>query len=689
MPATRLANPRRIPPLGRLWLSCLPLLALLTVTVGFAENANLIYNGDFELNSPDSPPPGWTMWGAQQYKVPANFTRDTTAPHGGKACFRIHHPADTAGYIVSAPDQAIRPQSRMRYEVTFWAKADRPGASQFGVTAYSTINPFTDAPAPGFYPLDVGTEWKQSSFAIDEGWDFNAERSRYLLLTFRATTVQAEATTLWLDDVVVTEQKSPREGRLMDEASLQDEPLQHRLQPGDQLDLTVDAKKPLRPANRNVGGVSFHRVAGFTRLPYDRDGKYNMSPEQENAVRELRLPMTRFYGVGDEPFSLEDSIDKAAEVCRRTDIPLDTLALEFETQGAERKLAPEGWARGVLHSVARGYGFHYWEISNEPYLGRPGTAFASPEEYVEHVKAVAAAIREVQPEAQIGVAINQGSLKWGNYVLKLAAGHYDFVVGHYYAVSNADKRKFEVATLTENYKVLDQILRVNALIRAYNPGREVCQLDTEWGMHSGGPNGERADDVNRNANIFGTLHRAVRLIYYAREALLRGASSWQMFSYRKSPGFGVLATDAPDKRCMGYWLYYYFNRHVGQTVLDAQGAAPEYAPAKGDDPYTTPGAFPGPLTPALVTLSEDGRTIHFVLANGSWDRTVPCRVALRNFTPAKAEGTVLSSADPDANPLLERKEDFVADFTVEVSRAGMSCAIPPHSVVFVTVRCGA
>jgi hypothetical protein len=689
MPIICTVSPRRIRPLRRLWLSCLPLGFSLATTVGFAgEGPNLVYNGDFELDSPDSPPPGWTMWGAQQYKVPANFTRDTAAPHEGKACFRIHHPADTAGYVVSSPEYAIRPRTGMRYDVSFWARTSRPGASQFGITAYATINPFTDAPAPGFFPLDVGAEWKQFAFRADEGWDFDAERSRYLLLTFRATTVQAEATTLWLDDVVVTEQKSPREGRLLDEASLQYEPLQHRLQAGEELNLVVDAKKLLRPANRNVGGVSFHRVAGFTRLPYDRDGKYNLSPEQENAVRELRLPMTRFYGVGDEPFSLEDSLDKAAEVCRRVNIPLDTLVLEFETQGAERKLAPDAWARGVRHSVARGYGFHYWEISNEPYLGRPGTAFASPEEYVEHAKAVADAIRKVQPEAQIGVAINKGSLKWGNYVLKLAAGHYDFVVGHYYAVSNADKRKFEVATLTENYKTLDQLLKINALMRAYNPGREVYQLDTEWGMHSGGPNGERADDVNRNANIFGTIHRAARLIYYAREELLRGAGSWQMFSYRRSPGFGVLATDAPDKRCMGYWLYYYFNRHVGRTVLDAQGTAPYYTPAKGDDPYTNPGAFPGPLTPALVTLSEDGKTLYFVIANGSWDRTVPCRVALRNFAPGKAEGTVLSSSDPDANPLLERKEDFVADLPVQVTATGLSCSLPPHSAVFVSVRGG-
>ena len=39
--------------------------------------SSLLPNGDFEQESPQSPPPGWTMWGASKYKDPKNFTRDT------------------------------------------------------------------------------------------------------------------------------------------------------------------------------------------------------------------------------------------------------------------------------------------------------------------------------------------------------------------------------------------------------------------------------------------------------------------------------------------------------------------------------------------------------------------------------------------------------------------------------------
>ncbi len=652
-----------------------------------ADAPNLVTNGDFELDSPDSPPPGWTMWGAQQYKDPANYTRDTRDPHRGDASFRIHHPADTRGYIVSAPDSAIRPRRGMMYEISFWARSDRPAGSLFQITAYETIAPYRDAPAPGRWALDVEPEWRPFRFAIREGWDFFADRSRYLLLTFNATDRPEEERTLWVDDVVVTEAPVDREGRMIDESTLEIEPLPHRLREGERLAFTVDAHRRLGPAVAGAGGISFHRVAGWTGQPFNREGDYTLDPEVEDAIRELRLPMTRFYAVGDEPFGANAAIDKAAAVLAKVGIPQEDTVLELETQGATSGIAAADWGSAVRHSVEQGYGFRYWEVCNEPYLTRPESAYQTPDEYVAHLQEVAAAVRAAQPEAQIGVAISSYSVPWGNYVLKRAAGSYDFVVAHYYcAAREIGRRKFEAVVLTENYKTLHRVLQVGALASAYNPDREVYQLDTEWGMHSSGPNGERADYVDRNANILGTLHRAVRLIYYAREGMLRGASSWQMLNRVGAQGFGILTQEQPDKRFMLYWLYYYFNRHVGQWALELDGTAPYYSAAEGDDPHTRPGEFAGPLTPALATLSEDGRTLYLMIANGSWDREVPCEVRMESFTPAAAEAVLLSHSDPDGKPLLERKEDFVHDFTVFVQGQELSCSLPPHSVVFVRVE---
>ena len=56
--------------------------------------------------------------------------------------------------------------------------------------------------------------------------------------------------------------------------------------------------------------------------------------------------MTRFYGVGDEPFGVEGAIDRIAELVGKVGIPQEKTVLELETQGATTKLPPEVWAQG-------------------------------------------------------------------------------------------------------------------------------------------------------------------------------------------------------------------------------------------------------------------------------------------------------------------------------------------------------
>ena len=51
----------------------------------WGEDTNVVFSDDFETPSLQSPPSGWAMWGAEEFKIPANYTRDTTQPHGGQA----------------------------------------------------------------------------------------------------------------------------------------------------------------------------------------------------------------------------------------------------------------------------------------------------------------------------------------------------------------------------------------------------------------------------------------------------------------------------------------------------------------------------------------------------------------------------------------------------------------------------
>jgi len=359
--------------------------------------------------------------------------------------------------------------------------------------------------------------------------------------------------------------------------------------------------------------------------------------------------------------------------------------LEFETQGASTSIKPEDWARGVRHSLAKGYGFRMWEIANEPYAAVWGakTAFPTADDYIKHFLEVSDAVRAAHPDGHIGVGIAPDNLRWGNYVLQQTAGHYDFVVAHWYAARNIYRRAFEDIALTDNFQTLDRIQRLNALIKAYNPGRDVYQYDTEWGAHSSGLNGERADYLDRNGNIYGTIHRAVRLIYYLREDLLRGASSWQMLSDTGGQGFGVLFPKQPAARSLIYWLYYLLNRHTGDWVLDMKGTAPWYQPPKSEDPS---GTLSGPLTPAVAMASDDGKTIYVVAANGSWSRSIPAKVTLSGLRPTAATATCLSADDPDGKPLVTNRDDVVRSLPCAVNGTQVTWACPPHSVVFLQIK---
>jgi hypothetical protein len=646
-----------------------------------AQVKRVVFHDGFETRSPQSPPVGWAMWGAEPFKSPANYTLDTAQPHQGRQCFRIYHPANTGGYIVLAPGQAIHPKPAMIYTVSFWARADRPGRSQFRWTAYLSVNPFTDSPTPGSLSFQTGLEWQQFTTSIREGLDFFADQSRFLLPTFLATTDERQERTLWIDDVEVSEQPDPSPVALLNQATISHQPLQHRLRPADQLEFTLDLTQRLGRVSTQVTGLSFHRVCGWTGQPYSRKGDYTLNPELENAIRDLHLPMTRFYAVGEEPFGLESAIDKVADICRRVGVAQDRCVLEFEEQEASTKLPPEVWVRGIRHSLEKGFAFHHWEIANEPYssLWGHGQAFPTPEAFIEHFQTVSRAIRQADPKARIGVDIDAEQVRWGNYLLKALAGTYDFVAPHYYCGADVHGLPFEDLVLTENYRMLDRALRVDALLRAYNPGREVCQLDTEWGMISSTPEGKDADHEDRNANIIGTLHRAVRMIYYAREGLLQGASGWQMLSRLNAQGFGILSQDAPDHRFMLYWLYYYFNRHLGPWALATDGTAPYYRSTRADP------ALAGPSTPVLASLSSNEREIFLVMANGSWSHVAPCRTHVRGFGRFSATGVALGNAQLDGKPLLKSKEEAVSDLPLTVNEEVLSCTLPPHSVAFVTL----
>jgi len=288
----------------------------------------------------------------------------------------------------------------------------------------------------------------------------------------------------------------------------------------------------------------------------------------------------------------------------------------------------------------------------------------------------------VQPDARIGISIKPDHIGWGNRVLAETAGHYEFVCPHLYDFTKAYEASFEDVVITGNHARLDEALELRALLRAYNPDRAVSIYDTEWGLHAPAASGGKAWTEPRNANIVGTLHRAVRMLYYAREDVVEGAAGWNLFSSSRNPGFLLMAIDQPERRSMLYWLHYHFSRHLGEQVVELAGRTPFHA-----DPGK-PEAVGHPLTPALATLSADGQTLFLMLVNGSWNRDLPARITIANFPTAACRAVVLRHDDAAAHPLLERDEDFVGDLPVTIAAGEASFTLPSHSVVFLAFSRG-
>ncbi|MBI4977078.1 MAG: carbohydrate binding domain-containing protein [Spirochaetes bacterium] len=657
----------------------LTIIVLLICALSLVAAEGFINNGDFESGTAN-PPDGWVMWGPDQFKKAENYTADTAHAHSGKASFRIHHPANTRGYIITSPfDNALKPEKGQAYTISFWVKADKPGDARFWTGAYLSTNPLKDGRSLGSYTIPVTAEWKQITYTFTEGLDFTVEGSPLVYFCFSAAVKQEDERTIWVDDIVITAKKSALSFTLIDESTVAYRKPQSSLKPGSTLTISIDPSKTVRKANRLVGGISFHKVAGWAGKPYSRDGKYTLSDDMEGAIKDLKLPLTRIYAMGDEQFSLEESIDKAAALLDKIGVPQETVVLEFENQGAKTKLAPDVWVRGVKYSMSKGYKFRYWEISNEPYLNSP--IFKEPSDYVEHYKAVNAAIKAVQPEAKTVMSTKGDDFKWGNYLLAALAGHYDLVAPHWY--SWAKGFDFEDTMLGENYDIACRIAKWTELIKKYNPGRDAAQYDTEWGLYTPTKNDEPGEKNPQNANIMGAVFRAARLVYYTGDDIIRGATAWEMFVRKPGYGFCTFEAGTEEKRTFLYWLYYYYNRSVGDNVLALDGTAPFYTIKKA---RTKTEGTDITATPAIITATADGKRIYAMLVNGMWAKEYPASITVNNFALKTATGILLTHDDTNALPILDRKEDFVKPFAPAVSGNSLTFTLPAHAIVFLKLE---
>ncbi len=381
---------------------------------------------------------------------------------------------------------------------------------------------------------------------------------------------------------------------------------------------------------------------------------------------------------GFEIWGLTGNMDTLAGLCGTFQIPQEYTVITLGMPGGSDELTPQQVATVVQHCADEGYQFKYWETGSEVYTRR-GNYFPTADDYIDYLKQVSATIKAIDPDARIGIDVNPSVPGWCAYTLRETAGYYDWSSAHWYCRANPYTASFSNVVLGENYKMLDSILQLNALMEYYNPGGGTYQFDTEWGVYGADPNNSGASGMWRSSNIVGALHRVVRLIYYVRESLLGGATDWEMFCRTHTPTFGHLTRDLPDKKMMLYWVFYFFNRYLGDWVLDLDGTCTYYAPYGRPDQH-------GPTTPMLATISNDRKYLYLIVANGTWNHDYPAQVSLSNFSPKAAVGIWVSQSDKDADPVVYTEADAIGVLPVTVSGNTLSFTMSAHTVAYIRAQ---
>lgn len=486
-----------------------------------------------------------------------------------------------------------------------------------------------------------------------------------------------------------------------------------------------------------------------TGLPIDANGDYRLadypSGNFEKAIKDLNLLVTRVYDfafydrflhAGKESqafyakFDAKTALNKWHYLAQRLNIPEENIVIAlfiYTDKDGNIYPTPNFWENLVNYSVSKGYRFKHWEIGNEVFIPikEDVTGFTlngffnrnnldeSVAKFKNYFISVSKAIKKVQPTAQLGISIygpanlinramDRVEFAWSKSILENLAGYYDFIVGHYYLGGENEyelaDNNFERHVLLLNYALMQVELTTLEYARNLdgNKNRFIYHYDTEWGSNAlrgrWGEGGGVASEV-RNGNLFGSIARAIRLIYYLRENIVEGANTWAMLEREPyiTPAFGLLTHNDPNMRSMTYWLYYYFNQFVGNWILHIQGTAPykseysfKYWPWYDID-------IKGPYTPVLASRNESGNNVYLIIANGNENFGYDFKVNFVNFQGSKVEGILFNDFRltnwKDNNPFSTKQSDFITKHSLKLSSNGriLNGRIPEHSVLFVKI----
>lgn len=606
-------------------------------------------------------------------------------------------------YIVKNDPVTIRTHSKefgklngtSKYTVSFMAKGSRNINLYLEVYFKRFLPPYLTQPSPGFIPFEVKRGWQTYNFTFQPNEDFFNFWEVYPEVFFVILPSVSLPETVWIKDLYFTQdtiqQLTPNfvSGKL----------------PFLRLTPSLDGKVLIDVFPDNIVDTCKLQILGVAMLStkhprevFTKEGDVNISEPLLESIGRLKIPFTRIFIPIMDTNDIREGALRLKRLITLFEIPPERVVLELEPPGQGGTLSPTLWAKAVEYIINEiEPRFHLWEVGNETYfvphnIKKKGIEPAYPTalDYAEHVKRVSEKIKEVQPNAKVGISLSQNYLAWNNTVLREAKGYYDFVAPHYYAALPYQTYNFEDIVLTENAISLLKTLSIQTLIEKYDTSQRLFQLVTEWAKNSRTTNEKRPWFVSQNGNMLGTLHRAVRLIYYLREGMVDGAASWNLFGKykrrgKRADGFHYLFIDKPTASSLLYQMHYLFRKHVGKYIVKFRGKAPFYESRKIDSELID---FAMPYTPVIVTTNLTRDSIFIILVNASYNKTFKVNIHFESTTAFKLSGKLLTDSRSnflDRSGLIEDPQNFIKRINViKIKPNNFAFSIAPHSIAYLT-----
>ncbi|MFQ6097164.1 MAG: hypothetical protein ACE5O2_05495, partial [Armatimonadota bacterium] len=170
----------------------LGILALCSLTTGWAQEINLAPNPGFERDDDgNASPDAWHPWGSAN--TVANVFRDVDRPYSGRYCLRARD--DSAQHRKYVASDYISLDISKSYLLTVWVRGSGEGRIRFD--QLDSDKKYLGAVVKNFA---AGPEWRQIALAVAS---VNA-RTGYVQISLEPARGGVEATgTLWYDDVAL------------------------------------------------------------------------------------------------------------------------------------------------------------------------------------------------------------------------------------------------------------------------------------------------------------------------------------------------------------------------------------------------------------------------------------------------------------------------------------------------------